>query len=217
MRRSIGRSTKIAVVVALAGFAVLAGGPVNAVGLTGAPPALPAGQLDASTFQGNMVVATEGGDVVVSVDSGEAALFLDRPDGKLTSLSEDAAAIVEATGIAASDADAGRLSTSEVGILAACGVTLNTLAGPGVYWNSVDGCAVAGYPGYKREYKWDNRSDVLICVQARGWNPGETWYGLGCSYSGGTQSVNWGNSFAYTKVKGMSVSGVTGASYNWRT
>ncbi|WP_401000681.1 hypothetical protein [Agromyces sp. GXQ0307] len=155
--------------------------------------------------------------MVVSIEAGEGSLFTDRPDGRLESLPIEAAQIVEETGVRVADAESGRLSQAEDGILAACGVWLNGVAGPGIYWESVDGCAVAGYTGYKREYSWDNRSDVLICMQARGWNPSLTWYGMGCSYDGGTALVPWGNSFAYTKVKGLSVSGVTGAGYAWRT
>lgn len=175
------------------------------------------GQPDPSTYEGNIIVATDKGDVVVSVKAGEAALFLDRADGSLDSLPAKAAQIVEQSGVSVEDARAGLLSDADVGILAACGIWMNSVAGPGTYWTSVDGCAVAGYPGYYRGYTWSTGGTYLICAQARGWNPGATWYGIGCSSTGGGASVPWGNSFAYTKMRANSILTVFPTGYSWIT
>lgn len=225
MQPRIKRAARLGLIGSLAVVAVLGAVPAANAGIlhAAAAPAAQAstapveGQLDPATYEGALIVATDKGDVVVTVEAGEGTLFTNRADGNVDSLPAEAAEIVDNTGVSVADAESGRLSQSEMGTLASCGVWLNAVAGPGVYWETVDGCAVAGYPGYKREYSWDNKSDVLICAQGRGWNPSLTWYGLGCSYDGGTASVPWGNSFAYTKVKAMSVSGVTGAGYSWRT
>lgn len=174
-------------------------------------------QLDPATYQGNLSVATDHGDVVVSVEAGEAALFLNRADGSLDSLSTEAAQIVEDSGISVADAEAGVLSRGEIGVLAACGIWMNAVAGPGVYWETVDGCAVAGYPGYYRGYSWATGGTYLICAQARGWNPGATWYGVGCSDTSGGGSVPWGNSLAYTKMRANAIVTVSPIGYSWRT
>jgi hypothetical protein len=158
-------------------------------------------QLDPATYEGILVVVTDIGEFVVKVRKGEAALFLNRPDGKFSSLSEAAKEIIR------------RSMAPEID----CGQWVRSVAGPGVYWDSIDGCAVAGYPGYVREYSWSNGSDMMVCVQGRGWNDsGAIWGSLGCSDQGATFGVHWGNSLAYTKVRGMSLSGVTGAAYSWR-
>lgn len=185
MQRRTTRAARLALIGGIAAVAALGAVPAaNAVPLAAAPAAVPStaaveGQLDPATYEGELIIATDQGDVVVSVEAGEGALFINRPDGRLDSLSTKAAQIVEDTGVSVADAEAGQLSQADIGILAACGVWLNAVAGPGVYWESVDGCAVAGYPGYYREYSWANGSSMLICVQARGWNPSLTWYGLG--------------------------------------
>lgn len=175
------------------------------------------GQLDPSTYEGNMIVATDEGDIVVSVKAGEASLFLDREDGSLDSLTPEAAQIVDTSGISVEEAKAGRPSEKDVGILAACGIWMNSVAGPGVYWESVDGCAVAGYPGYVRGYTWSTGGTYLICAQARGWSPGATWYGIGCSPTGGGANVPWGNSFAYTKMRANATVSIFGIGYSWLT
>jgi hypothetical protein len=167
--------------------------------------------VDPEAYAGPLVVATEAGDILVEVSPGEAAEFLDRADGRLESLSVAARRIVADAGV---DLDSG-LGVNAVD--AECNVWQREVATPFVYMPSLDGCAVVGYPGYSRPYRWQNWSSVTVCVQGRGWAPGETWRSIGCSGDGGSTIVPWGNSIAYTKVKAMSVSGATGAAYNWLT
>ena len=175
------------------------------------------GPLDPSTYEGNLIVATDQGDIVVSVEPGEASLFLDRADGKLNSLSPKAARIVEESGVSVLDAEAGVLSEGDIGILAECGIWMNSVAGPGVYWTSAYGCAVAGYNGYQRGYNWSTGGTYLICAQGRGWNPGATWYGAGCSSTGGSALVPWGNTLAYTKMRANAIVAIFPIGYSWLT
>jgi hypothetical protein len=143
----------------------------------------------------------EGGEIPVNVEAGQAQAFMNREDGTGASLSEEARAIINKASAPHPCTDWNR-----------------SFAGPGVYWESSDGCAVVGYPGYMRYMSWENGSDMLICTQGRGWD-GSTarWTGMGCSYGGNSDvQIPWGNSLAYTKAKGMSVSGVTSAVYVWR-
>ena len=74
-----------------------------------------------------------------------------------------------------------------------------------------------GYPGYWRPYNWVNTSDMYICTNGRGYNSSAaaSWYSTGCN--GGVNDVPWGNVLAYTQMQGMSLSGVTGASYDWKS
>ena len=90
---------------------------------------------------------------------------------------------------------------------------VRSVAGPGTWWDSVKGCAVAGYNGYRREYHWENTSDVELCTNGNGYNSShkQAWYSTGCN--GGNPTVPWGNVLAYTQMQGFSLSGVTGASY----
>ena len=81
---------------------------------------------------------------------------------------------------------------------------------------SVQGCAVAGYPGYQREYSWSKTSDAGLCTKGKGFNSSNagTWYSTACS--SGNWTVPWGNVLAYTQLQGMSTAGVVGATYDWR-
>lgn len=161
--------------------------------------------LDPATYEGTLIVATPEGDVYVDVAAGEAALFADRTDGSLESLPEQAQELIASqpqARIDAARADGG------------CGNWQNAVAGPGVYWESVNGCAVIGYNGYQRTYSWSNQGNMTICVQGR--SGSNAWYTLGCAGPGGGHSdvaVPWGNVLNYTKVKGQSVSTVTTAAY----
>lgn len=127
----------------------------------------------------------------------------------------------EAPGVikAVRDADAaGKLQTlgKTVAPMAGCGETVRAVAGPGVWWNSVQGCAVIGYPGYSREYNWVNTSSGYICTNGRGYTASGVagWYSTSCS--GGAHLVPWGNTLAYTQMRGMSLSGGIGT-YDWHS
>lgn len=157
------------------------------------------GLIDPATFEGPLVVATDTGDITVELTPGQASAFANRTDARIESLSSEAQGIIE-----------------HQRVPDACGVWINAVAGPNVWWDSVDGCAVVGYPGYVRPYEWANATSITACVRARGWNPGEVWISIGCG-GGGSASIPWGNSLAYTKVSGMSLSGVTGAAYRWKS
>ncbi|PZF10427.1 hypothetical protein DEI98_09240 [Curtobacterium sp. MCLR17_034] len=157
------------------------------------------GTLDPETYSGALLVATpEGDEVPVMVKSGEAPEAIARirtqaVDGTLATSREMSAAAVS------------------------CGVFVNAIASPFGYAVSPQGCAVAGYRGYQREYRWNNTSDVELCAQGKGFvNNGttEVYQSTGCT--SGAYSVSWGNSLAYTQMKGMSLSGVTGAAYQFR-
>jgi hypothetical protein len=158
---------------------------------------VPAGALDPATFEGTLVVAVpSGAEVVVNVKAGQAETV--------------------AAEIRAADSD-GTLSASPRSPRAVgCGVQVRSVAYPTGYATSVKGCAVMGYPGYKREYKWEVTSDVNICTKGRGFasNNAATWFSTGCG--GGSYSVPWGNVLAYTQMQGLSMSGLTGATYVWR-
>lgn len=201
MKRTTG-AVAIATLVILGATAAPATAHTSHEGLE--PSITPAeqGVIDPTTFSGPLVVATDMGDIAVVVEPGEAQAFMDRADGRLESLSHRASRIIT------------RFKNSP-SPLAPCGVWLNALASPFGYAESIDGCAVVGYPGYKRQYEWSNQSDVTICAQGRGWDPSVKWTSLGCG--GGKTLVPWGNSIAYTKVKAISTSGVTGAAYRWLT
>jgi hypothetical protein len=148
-----------------------------------------------------MIVATPSGDVAVEVKAGDA---------------ERVATEVRA----AAESGQGQRIASPESARAACGIRQNAVASPFGYAESVDGCAVFGYEGYVRGYQWFNTSDVSICVDGRGYVSGvERWATVGCQSSGGssTNMVPWGNVLSYTKVRGLSLSGITGGSYQWIT
>lgn len=160
-----------------------------------APPAV---ALDPSTFSGPLVIAVPSGhEVVVNVKAGDAPKVI---------------ADVQAADRAGKTQTLGKVMASMSG----CGETVHSVAGPGTWWTSVQGCAVAGYNGYNRQYHWENGSDVELCTNGRGYNSSHAaaWYSTGCS--GGDYSVPWGNVLAYTQMQGFSLSGVTGAAYLWR-
>ncbi len=87
----------------------------------------------------------------------------------------------------------------------------------GTWFTSVQGCAVFGYPGYQREYYWENASDVTLCTKGKGFNASQAavWHSTGCG-NGDAYRVPWGNVLAYTQMQGMSSSWATGAAYLWR-
>jgi hypothetical protein len=157
------------------------------------------GPLDPETYSGAILVATpEGDEVPIMVESGEAP---------------------EAIARVRAQAATGTLAVSRDMSIAAveCGKFVNGIASPFGYATSPQGCAVAGYPGYQRQYFWRNTSDVQLCTQGKGFvNNGnlEVYQSTGCT--AGAYSVSWGNSLAYTQMKGMSLSGATGASYQFR-
>jgi len=157
------------------------------------------GSLDPETYSGALLVATpEGDEVPVMVNSGEAPEVIARIRTE------------SANGTLAASRD---MSVAAV----SCGVFVNAVALPFSYSTSPQGCAVAGYPGYQREYRWNNTSDVELCTQGKGFvNNGtlEVYQSTGCT--SGAYSVSWGNSLAYTQMKGMSLSGATGAAYQFR-
>lgn len=156
------------------------------------------GTLDPSTFEGPVLIATESGEYLTYVNSGELI-------NTAQSVRNDVAKGVEPAG-----------ATTDAAARATCGTWHNAVAGPSVWWTSVDGCAVFGYPGYVRYYSWENMSDVSACVQGKGWNSSgaATWTSLGCTDNADV-AVAWGNVLAYTQVKGVSISTVTGAAYQW--
>lgn len=199
--------------VAIAGAALIATITVPAANAeTDAKVALPVaadhtetltnGSLDPDTFEGPVRIATTAGEVLIKVSAGElpskaAAVRAEVAEGKL--------------------APSAIKSGPDASILAGgCDNWQLAVAGPFGYANSTPGCAVFGYPGYERIYNWANGSNVQLCVQAKGWNGAgaETWYVLGCQ---GNQDwlVPWGNTLAYTQVRGKSLSGATGAGYSW--
>lgn len=158
--------------------------------------------IDPDLFSGTVIVATPQGEVVTRVSAGQL---------------EQRILDVRA---AASNGDMTKYALKTKGV--GCGVWVYSIASPGGYAQSIDGCAVAGYPGYVRTYNWSNASDVSVCTQGRGWNGSSAvWRSMGCiGWSGQGQSsgtVQWGNVLAYTKMSGLSASGVTGAAYRWLT
>lgn len=80
------------------------------------------------------------------VERGEAELFIDRSDVSLQSLSPEAARVIE----------------NSVQTMAACNGWIRSVARPFDFMKSQDGCAVVGYPGYVRQYVWQNSSDMTI-------------------------------------------------------
>jgi hypothetical protein len=154
--------------------------------------------LDLATFEGPLVVATpSGAEVVVDVKAGQASVMAET--------------------IQAADIDGTLDSLPIRSSRAGCGQKVRSVAGIGnTYATSVQGCAVIGYPGYRREYVWENTSDVYLCTRARGFNAVvATWYSTGCG-GGATFLVPWGNTLAYTQMQGSSMSWATGAAYVWR-
>jgi len=164
-------------------------------------------QLDPATYEGRLVVATEQGDIVVNVEAGEAQAFMDRENGSVEALSPEANEIIDG---------GSKMAARGAG----CNVWIDAVAGPNRWAETVDGCAVAGYAGYTLPMSWANKSDVNLCVQGRGWTGASsgtmTWKALGCGSGAADVKVPWGNSLAYTKARGTSVSVVTGAAYRWR-
>jgi len=204
IRTRIGR---IAAAVAAAALISTVAVPAASAQSTGAEPTQDqvavSGPLDPKTFAGKVLIATSAGEVLVSVDAGElldtaATLREDVAKGELTATS------IKASNVVSAAASGG------------CSTWQNAVAGPGVSWNSTNGCAVFGYPGYKRQYSWQNQSDVSLCVMAKGWNASAAaaWYTLTCS-SGTFGQILWGNVLAYTQVRGKSLSAITGAAYRW--
>ena len=163
-------------------------------------PTVQGGGLDPATFEGTLVVATpSGAEVAVDVRAGEAPFVAD------TIQAADAAGALASLPFRTSRA---------VG----CGQKVRSVAGiANTYATSVQGCAVIGYPGYRREYVWENTSDVSLCTKARGFNASNapTWYTTGCG-NGATFLVPWGNTLAYTQMQASSMSWATGAAYLWR-
>lgn len=157
------------------------------------------GALDPATFEGPLIVATpSGSELVVDVKAGEAQAVADAIQ----------AADIDGT------LDSMAIRTSRAG----CGQKVRSVAGmANTYATSVQGCAVIGYPGYRREYVWVNDSDVHLCTRARGFggNNAAVWYSTGCG-GGATFLVPWGNTLAYTQMQGTSMSWATGAAYLWR-
>jgi hypothetical protein len=189
-----------AVIIALVSPCVIASSAVASTVTEASQPVMDAkSPLDPATYAGKLAVATPVGDVMVTVDAGEAP-----------SMIRDIRSAAE-RGEAGSFGPVLRAGTG-------CGSMVRSVAGPGIYWVTVDGCAVAGYPGYKREYRWNNRSDVLMCADGRGFTSSgaRTWYSASCTYDTATVSVPWGNVLAYTEMQAMSGSGATGAAFEWR-
>ncbi|CAN5178496.1 hypothetical protein BH09ACT6_BH09ACT6_12120 [soil metagenome] len=191
--------------------AALAASLLGTLALTGPAYASPAAQtttqdgagtLDPATYEGTMEVATPSGGVVVEVRAGEALEVAKRV--------REAAAMGEADKY-------GTLLPAGV----SCGDRVNSVAGPATYWDSIDGCAVFGYPGYQRGYRWFNTSSVTICASGRGYNSkgASGWYSAGCLSGGAstTRMIPWGNVLAYTKMSAISISGATGGAYQWNT
>lgn len=162
----------------------------------------PNSPIDPTTFSGNVIVATPQGEVVTHVITGQL-------EQRILDIRK-----------AAAQGDLTTYATRTRGV--GCGIWVYSIATPGGYGQSIDGCAVAGYPGYVRSYIWSNASDVTICTKGLGWSGGSAvWVATGCLGSSGQGqsggNVAWGNVLAYTKMAGLSVSGVTGAAYHWRT
>ncbi len=171
------------------------------------------GVLDPSTFEGPVLVATPDGEVLVEVAAGELEEVAEEIRG-------DVAAGIITPSRNLAQGEAGALAeaspNTDVGILGTCSTWQNAVASPFGYALSGTGCAVFGYEGYERQYAWRNNSDVTACLQALGFNSSgaQSWYSLGCTPTSGV-NVSWGNVLAYTQVRGLSVSGATGAGYSW--
>jgi hypothetical protein len=161
------------------------------------------GPIDRATYAGALSIGLSEEEVVeVWVSSGGAPQAID-----------DAVSLGDA-------ADGTSISRDVAPLATVCGTWKNAVAGPGAYWTSLNGCALAGNRGYRAGYTIANVSSVSICSQGKGYNAAGTmgWYGLGCRGSGGEGggTVPWDNVLAYTQARGMSLSGVTGASYQWK-
>lgn len=196
--RSVGRSVAaLAAGLTLAALTVVT--PAMADDLVEpAPPAEDApvsGALDPTTFEGEVFVLTPQGPVQTEVKAGE--------------LPTAAAAIRE-------EVAAGRMTT-DAEALKSCLAWRNAVAGPATWWTSGNGCAIIGYVGSTWGYQWNNASDMMICARGKGFtNNGIYWPSAGCSNSGGGVTVQWGNTLAYAQMKGLSISTITAAAYNWR-
>lgn len=202
------RTTKFASAVAaaiLVGIGVIAGAPAANATLSArnpAPQEAPSGTidgpLDPTSFEGELIVAVPSGrEIIVHVEKGEAPELIEQVR------SEDAAGISPTRG---------RILQARAG----CGEKVRSVAGQFGWMTSVQGCAVAGCPGYQREYAWSKTSDTGLCTKGKGFNSTNTatWYSTACS--GGNWSVPWGNVLAYTQMQGLSTAGVVGATYDWR-
>ncbi|WP_290474030.1 hypothetical protein [Leifsonia sp. 71-9] len=203
MRRTSKFTSALAVAV-LAGIGTIAGSasasatpPESEPSAIGVPGEAIDGALDPATFAGELIVAVPSGqDVVVTVEAGEAPSVIEE---------------VQAADATGSPQSHGRVEQSRAG----CGETVRSVAGMFGYTTSVQGCAVAGYPGYQRSYSWSKTSDTSVCTKGKGFNGNNaTWYSTSCS--SGSWSVPWGNVLAYTQMQGMSLAGVVGATYDWR-
>ncbi|MCS5718823.1 hypothetical protein N1027_11825 [Herbiconiux sp. CPCC 205763] len=169
----------------------------------GEPSPSPSGTLDPLTYEGSVIVATTKGDVLTTVNAGE--------------LPEVAASIRARVADGTLDPEtAGEAEGVEQLKSGGCHDWANAVAGAWSYAESTTGCAVIGYPGYDRVYNWSNKSGVQLCVQAKGFKSpgGSYWAGIGCQ-GGKDFYVPWGNTFAYTQVRGQALSWVTGAAYTW--
>ncbi|WP_139256736.1 hypothetical protein [Herbiconiux ginsengi] len=161
------------------------------------------GTLDPLTYEGSVIVATTAGDVLTTVHAGEL------PEVAASIRARVAAGTLDPT--TAGEADGVQPLKS-----GGCHDWANAVAGAFSYAESTTGCAVIGYPGYNRVYNWSNKSGVQLCVQAKSFKSpgGMAWTAIGCQ-GGKDVSVSWGNTFAYTQVRGQSLSSVTGAAYIW--
>jgi hypothetical protein len=95
----------------------------------------------------------------------------------------------------------------------------NAVAGPGTWYTSANGCAVAGYAGYQQRYTVSNGSDFDVCAQGKGWNGGAPlWKGFGCVSAPGTGGglVAWGNVLGYMQMKAISLGSPFPGGYMWR-
>lgn len=186
--------------------------PLNTTALGSEEVRNVSGPLNPDTFAGLVLVATTEGEVLTYVEAGglqaEAAQIREGvAEGVLVPGLD-----VGPGGAARSDGTAAAQSAQSGG----CGNWQQAVAGITGYAASTNGCAVFGYTGYYRPYSWSKWADASMCVQGKGWsNPTTmTWWGLGCSNNSDVL-VPWGNVLAYTQVRGYSLSGVTGAAYNW--
>lgn len=161
------------------------------------------GPLDPKTFGGPVFIATPDGEVLVTVNEGEL----------------EAVAAEVRNGVAKGLIETSNATSAVMQPMGGCSDWENAVASPFGYANSNPGCAVFGYTGYWRYYQWTNTSSVQACVQNKGWSSVDSsnaiWGGMGCSGSGGSGSIHWGNVLAYTQVRGLSLSGLTGATYQW--
>ena len=198
--------------IVLVGAVALPANAATNTTLTPSPAPAVTGSLDLATYAGTLDIATPNGEVIVTVKAGEGPAVTAQVRQNASN------GVPLARGVEAQQAAVTAIAA------ATCGSRLNEVAGVGYYAKSVQGCAVIGYPGYQREYDWFNTSDVGICALGNGYNASGTqgWYGIGCIDSGKSYyyyyyyySVPWGNTLAYTQVEAMSMSGVTGASYQW--